>query len=192
MNTGPLLLVAIAGLVTAIVAGWRAPRIWLGATLLAALSGFGAAVMVLAGAAEVDWEWGGAFSDGGSLRLDALSAFFLALLCVIGAAGALYAREYWPDTRHPRTAWRGRVTWSALMLCIGFVLLSRHGLHFLIAWELFTLSAYFLITLERGRTEARSAGWLYLGASHAASLCLFAFFAALAAHQGSWRLESFR
>ena len=72
----------------------------------------------------------------------------------------------------------GRVWWSVLLLCLGLVLLSSNGLHFLIAWELFTVSAYFLITLDRQRREVRAAGWLYLAASHAAALCLFAFFAA--------------
>ena len=47
---------------------------------------------------------------------------------------------------------------------------SSNGLHFLIAWEFFTLSAYFLITLEPRRAETRAAGWLYLAASHAATL----------------------
>jgi hydrogenase-4 component B len=195
MNTGPLLLIAVAGLTTAIVAGWRAPRVWLAATLVAAIAALGASVMVLGGTSGIEWEWRGAFVIGDDplhLQLDALSALFVALLSVIGGAGAVYAREYWSDAEHPHSARLGRVTWSALMLCMGFVLLSRNGLHFLIAWELFTLSAYFLITLQRDRADVRRAGWLYLAASHAASLCLFAFFAALAARQGTWELGSFR
>jgi hydrogenase-4 component B len=67
------------------------------------------------------------------------------------------------------------------VLSLVAVLLVSNGLHFLIAWELFTLSAYLLITLDRRRAEVRAAGWLYLGASHAAVLALFAFFAILAA-----------
>ena len=38
----------------------------------------------------------------------------------------------------------------------------------------------------------RAAGWLYLAASHAGTLCLFAFFAALAARTGSWDLGPMR
>jgi hydrogenase-4 component B len=57
-----------------------------------------------------------------------------------------------------------------------------------VAWELFSVSAYFLITRERQRSEARSAGWLFLAASHAGTLCLFAFFGGLAARTGSWEL----
>jgi hydrogenase-4 component B len=195
MSPGPLLLCAGFGLAIALAGGWRAPRVWLAGILLAALCAVGAATMVLSGVAEVEWEWRSAFAIGGDrlhLQLDALSALFLALLGVIGGVGALYARAYWPDATHPHSARVGRVAWSTLMLCMGLVLLSRHGLQFLIAWELFTVSAYFLITLERGRSEVRRAGWLYLGASHAASLSLFAFFAALAARLGTWEIGSWK
>ncbi len=195
MNPGALLLVAAVAGATAVTAGWRAPRVWLGATLVSAAAALAAAAIVLAGAVEPAWQWRGTFLVGGEtphFQLDALSALFLALLSVIGGGGAVYAREYWSEAAHPRSARTGRVAWSALLFCIGLVLLSRNGLHFLISWELFTLSAYFLITLERGRGEVRAAGWLYLAASHTASLCLFAFFAALAAHTGSWEIGAMR
>ena len=79
-----------------------------------------------------------------------------------------------------------RVVGAVLLLNMGFVLLCANGLHFLIGWEIFTVCAYFLITLERQRPEVRAAGWLYLAASHVAKLCLFAFFALLAARTGGW------
>jgi hydrogenase-4 component B len=72
------------------------------------------------------------------------------------------------------------------------VLLSSNGLHFLIAWEWFTLSAYFLISLDRARRDVRAAGWVYLAASHLGTVCLFAFFAGLAARTGSWELGPVR
>jgi len=122
------------------------------------------------------------------LQLDALSAFFLALLAVVGGVGSAYAREYWSDAAHPRSAPAGRAWWSVLLLCLGLVLVAENGLHFLIAWELFTIAAYFMITLERQKREVRAAGWLYLAASHVSMVCLFAFFALLAARTGGWEL----
>src|SRR4029077_3371246 len=82
--------------------------------------------------------------------------------------------------------------WSLMLLCLGLVLVTTNGLHFLIAWELFTVSAYFLVTLDRQRREVRAAGWLYLASSHVAALCLFAFFTSLAARTGSWELSGMR
>ena len=40
-----------------------------------------------------------------------------------------------------------------MLLNMGFVLIVTNGLHFLIAWELFTVCAYFLITRERHRRK---------------------------------------
>src|SRR5664279_4784056 len=193
MNMAALFVVAAAGMFLGILAGRVAPRLWLAATLVGVTAALVAAVTVLTGGAG--WEWHSRVLLGGDplhLRLDSLSAFFLVLLCVVGGAGSVYAREYWPDTEHPRSARTGRVWWNVLLFSLGFILLTSNGLHFLIAWELFTLSAYFLITVNRQRREVRAAGWLYLGASHAATLALFAFFTTLAARTGSWELGPMR
>jgi len=176
-----------------ILFGRAMPRFWLATTLAGVISALAAAVSVLAGGGE--WEWRGGFPVGGEplhLRMDAISAFFLVLLCVIGGAGAVYGREYWSDAEHPRSARAGRAWWSVLVVSLGAILLVSNGLHFLMAWELFSISAYFLITLDRSRPEVRSAGWLYLGCSHAAVLALFAFFTLLAVRTGSWDLGPMR
>ena len=189
MTVGPALGLAVAGLAAGLLVGPRWAGVWLAATLAGSAGLLAAAIPVLGGGEP--WEWRSSFLVGGEIlhfRLDAVSAVFLALLGVVGAAGAVYAHSYWADEGHPASAPRGRVWWSALMLSMGLVLVASNGLHFLIAWELFTLSAYFLITLDRQRSEVQAAGWLYLGASHAAVLALFAFFAVLAARTGSWEL----
>jgi hydrogenase-4 component B len=193
MTPGLPILLAGAALAVGILSGRRFPRVWIAATLTGTASGLAAALSVLLGGG--DWEWRSAFAVGGEtihLRLDAVSALFLALLCVVAAAGAAYAREYWSETHYPESAPRGRAWWTALVSAMGLVLLSANGLHFLIAWELFTVSAYFLVTLDRQRPEVRAAGWLYLAASHAGTLLLFAFFGSLAARTGSWELGPMR
>ena len=189
MDPGRLLSAAGATTILGLLVGRAAPRVWLATSLAAAAAALVAAGLVLAGGG--DWEWRGTVPLGGEvphLRLDGVSALFLALLCVAGGSAALYGGASWTDADHPRSAGIGRVWWSALMLSLGLVLVASNGLHFLVAWELFTLSAYFLVTLDRSRPEVREAGWLYLGASHAATLSLFAYFAILAAETGSWDL----
>jgi hydrogenase-4 component B len=193
MHTGLLLLVAAAAMLTSIGAGWRAPRVWLAAVLTSLAAVLAAALAVLGGGAE--WVWRGGIAVGGEglyLRLDAISALFLALLGVVGAAASVYAGEYWAEAAHPRSARPGRVWWSVMLLNLGWVLLASNGLHFLIGWELFTLAAYFLITLDRQRREVRAAGWLYLGASHAAVLALYGLYTLLAVRTGSWDLGPMR
>jgi hydrogenase-4 component B len=193
VTPGWLLLIAAGGLVAGIGTAFKAPRGWLVTTLIGAGAAFAAAAWMLTSGAT--WEWQPAFRIGGEpvhLRLDGISAFFLALLSFLGGAGTLYAREYWTDERHPASAPSGRAWWNALLGHMGLVLLCSNGLHFLIAWELFAVCAYFLITSDRQRREVRAAGWLYLAASHAGTLCLFAFFACLAARTGSWELGPMR
>ncbi|MBI5364684.1 MAG: NADH-quinone oxidoreductase subunit H [Planctomycetes bacterium] len=189
MSPGFLLTSAFAAASASLVVGARYSRTWLALVVCAAAATLAAAFRVLLG--TTDWEWRSNFAIGGEaahLRLDGVSAVFLVLLCVVAAAGAVYGREYWSDAREPGSAPRGRIAWSAMVLNMGLALLCSNGLHFLVAWELFTLSAYFLIRLDDRRRPARSAAWLYLAASHVASLCLFAFFGVLAARTGSWDL----
>lgn len=193
MMSGPLLLLAGVALAMSVVVGAKFPRAWLVLTLFGISAALVAAFGVLCGAAV--GEWRSAFLIGGEtphLRLDSVSALFLVLLSVVGGAGAVYSREYWSDHHYPASAPRGRACWSALVLSMGLVLTVSNGLHFLFAWELFALSAYFLVTLDRQKPEVRAAGWVYLTASHAGTVCLFAFFALLAARTGSWDLGPLR
>ena len=166
-----LLSVAALGLVAGMVAGWRHPRLWLGCTLVSSTAALAAALAVLLGLAPA-WEWSGRFPIGGEnphLLLDAISALFLALLAVLGAAGAAYSIGYWSDADHPKSAGRGRMWWSALVLMMGLVLVSANSLYFLFGWELFTVAAFFLITLESRRRRVRSLLVLQRG-SHEAHL----------------------
>lgn len=193
MNPGTLLLTSAASLVASIVAGNRYARAWLTLTLTGVFAGLSAALIVLLG--TTDWEWRSTLMVGGQLvflRLDGLSALFLVLVSVVGGAGAVYAHEYWSEDDYPTSAPRGRMWWSGLVLSMGLVLTIVNGLHFLIAWESFAICAYFLITLDRQRRAVRAAGWLYLVASHAGTVALFAFFASLAARTGSWELGPLR
>jgi len=189
VTPGWLLLGAVGCVAVAVAGARRAPGLWLVASLGAATAALAASVWVLI--VGEPWDWRAAFAPGGEplhLRLDGVSAFFLALLSLIGGACSLYSQGYWQDERHPVSAPSGRAWSSVLLVSMSLVLLVTNGLHFLVAWELFSVSAYFMITRERHRRDVRSAGWLFLAASHAGTLCLFAFFGGLAARTGSWEL----
>ncbi|HNX05044.1 MAG TPA: NADH-quinone oxidoreductase subunit H, partial [Opitutales bacterium] len=189
MNAGVFLFIAFAALAAGILTSRRLRRVWLALTLAGAAAGLSAALSVVLSGNEYEWRSG--FPVGGEalhLRVDGLSAIFLALLSVVGGSGALYSHEYWTDRRNPASAPRGRAFWNAILIFMGLVLTMSNGLHFLIAWELFAVCGYFLVTLDRDRAEVRSAGWLYLAASHAGTLCLFVFFSLLQARSGSWEL----
>jgi hydrogenase-4 component B len=189
MTPGTLLAISAGALMLSLAVAKRSARGWVAALLVSVVAAFAAAGWILM-AGEV-WTWRSVWTVGGepvSLRLDGISALFLALLAVVGGAGAVYAVGYWSDREHPVSGPANRAWWNGLLLGMGLVLVCANGLHFLIAWELFALCGFFLITLDGRSQAARSAGWLYLAASHAGTLALFAFFGLWAVRTGSWEL----
>jgi formate hydrogenlyase subunit 3/multisubunit Na+/H+ antiporter MnhD subunit len=149
-----------------------------GAVAAGALAAAAAVVALVAGGSiELAAGWavpGGALVVG----VDPLSAFFLLPLGLVGALCAVYGRRYL----------EGRVVPAAelnlLLAAMILVLVARHALLFLVAWEGMTLLAYVLVTHEHGEAEVRRAGWIYLVASHAAVSALLALFVALGARAG--------
>jgi hydrogenase-4 component B len=181
--TSPLVPLALSGalLLAGAVCAFFSGRLWVWAVGLACACGVWAAAGVLV-SGEV-WEAGGAVW---ALRLDAVCAVFLALVGVVGGCGAVYACGV--NGGVEGTARWGRFWWCVMLGGIGGVLLAAHGIVFLVAWEVFAVSGYFLITQDRTGRAVRSGGWLYLAASHAGTLVLAGMFAALAAGTGSWFL----
>src|SRR5947209_3882106 len=68
------------------------------------------------------------------------------------------------------------------------LVVARSALLFLLAWEAMALAAYFLVATEDHDAEVRNAAWIYLAASHFATLCLFGVFALMACAGGTWEL----
>ncbi len=66
------------------------------------------------------------------------------------------------------------------------IVVARDGLMFLAAWETMAVSGLFLVATEDHIAETRKAAWLYIAASHFATLCAFGVFALLYAINGSW------
>src|SRR5690349_10755308 len=101
MSPGRLLFLAAISNVVALASAHRIRRLWVATTMISSAAALLAAGLVLADGHT--WEWRSNFLVGGQLvhlRLDAVSAFFLALLAVLGGAGGGYAQEYWDDAAH--------------------------------------------------------------------------------------------
>lgn len=157
------------------------------AALAAALGLAGAALVFRGGAAEAVLAWR-LLGDPVRVGVDALSAFFLVPVLLIGALGSLYGRGYWPQEKHAGAAPLG-LFWGWTVAGMILVLMARHGVLFLMGWELMALPAFFLISIEHERAEVRRAGWIYLVATHAGTLALFALFALLHRATGGFALR---
>ncbi|MGE5195089.1 MAG: proton-conducting transporter membrane subunit [Deltaproteobacteria bacterium] len=166
-----------------------------GQRLATALAVFGAGL----GLAGVGWFWATGESQpiirpwalpGGVLNvaIDGLSAIFLVPVFLIALLGSVYGLGYWKQTEHPQNGRMLRVFYGLLAGGMALVVTSRNGLLFLFAWEIMAVSAFFLVTTEDDKEEVREAGWIYLVATHVATLCLFALFALLHRATGSFKL----
>jgi hydrogenase-4 component B len=123
-----------------------------------------------------------------SVAVDGLSAIFLLPIFLVSLLGNVFGLTYWKQTEHPRNGRKLRLFYGTLTAGMALLVIARNGLLFLFGWEIMALSAYFLVTTEAHREEAREAGWIYLVAAHVATLCLFALFALLRAASGSFAL----
>jgi hydrogenase-4 component B len=123
-----------------------------------------------------------------NVAVDGLSAIFLLPIFLISLLGNIYGLAYWKQSEHPQNGRKLRLFYGTLTAGMALLVIARNGILFLFGWEIMALSAFFLVTTEAHKEEARRAGWIYLVAAHAATLCLFAVFSLLRAASGSFSL----
>jgi hydrogenase-4 component B len=111
------------------------------------------------------------------IGIDALSAFFLVPVFLMGGLGSIYGIGYWPQRRHIGNGRKLRLFWGLLIAGMTLLIISKHAMAFLLGWEVMALSAFFLVSTEDHRNECCRAGWIYLIATHIGTLTLFAMFA---------------
>ncbi|HEX7008613.1 MAG TPA: proton-conducting transporter membrane subunit, partial [Phycisphaeraceae bacterium] len=122
--------------------------------------------------------------------VDPLSAVFLVLVFIVPALGSVYGLGYWPAPEHPESSRRLGVFYGLLAGAMALVTVARDGVLFLIAWEVMALAAYFAATAQENNPQVRRAGWVYLVATHAGTLCLLAMFALWRSATGSFAMEA--
>ena len=127
-----------------------------------------------------------------SIGIDALSAIFLVPIFLVSLLGNIYGLGYWKQAEHPENGRKLRTFYGSLTAGMALLVIARNGLLFLFGWEIMALSGFFLVTTEDHEPEVRVTGWIYLVATHVATLSLFALFALLRAASGSFALEQDR
>ncbi len=187
-----LLLAAAALLVVSGAAALAAPSarrasiVGAGGALAASLLGLVPTVGVLLGAplSSLSLAWNvpyGAFA----VELDALSAFFLLPIFVLGACAAIYGTEYLHEFGDKKALGPVWLFFNSLIASMVLVVVARNGVLFLVAWEMMALTSFFLVTFEDEKPSVRDAGWLYLVATHLGTASLLVLFVLLGQHSGS-------
>jgi len=97
----------------------------------------------------------------------------------VALAGSIYGLGYWSQREHPENGTRLRLFYG--MTAAGMLLLvSAHNtVLFLAGWEIMALSALMALTAEDTHAEVRLAGYVYMVATRAGTLALFATFATM-------------
>lgn len=190
----------VAGIALAAVSGlpglFRRPdspageRVWVASLTAAGLCAAAGALIALGadrpGELATAWQ-----VPGGRLavRVDAISAIFALQIAVLTVLAAWYGLEYWPQRLHPADGRGLRAFYGAATAGMLLVVVARNGVLFLVGWEVMALAAFVLITTEDERGAVREAGYIYLMATRAGTLCLIAMFALLGAASGTLDLD---
>ena len=126
-----------------------------------------------------------------TLRIDPLSAIFLAIVAVIALLSTLYSVRYMEHYAHDKVA----KFFPILLLCVASmtgVLVCTDFLFFLIFWESMTLTSYFLVTFESENPASQRAGLKYFIITHGATLCMVAAALLLWRTSGSFSFDAIR
>ncbi len=177
MLLGGFALLLVGALATWVVggAGWRAEfSRRLGVIVVAAAGACfaGVAVSVLAGGGAlgpiVVWQ-PSLVKASLSIRVDALSAFFLLIISGLSVAAAWFAVGY---TR--KMADVGGFYPPLFLFVFGMagVVVVDDFFFFFVPWEFMALSSYLLVVFHRERAESLSAGFRYFFVTHAGTLAL--------------------
>lgn len=124
--------------------------------------------------------------------VDALSAFFLVPLFVLGGVTSIYGRAYFLGEEGERSLAAPSLFFNVLIAGMALVVIARTAVLFLIAWEVMTLSSYLLVTFDHESASVRRAGWVYLIAGHIGVASLFALFLLLGRGAGSLEFGALR
>ncbi len=126
---------------------------------------------------------------GAYFRIDALSAFFLIVVNLGGAAASLYALGY---GRHEETPQRVLPFYPAYLAAMNLVVLANDAFSFLVAWEFMSLTSWALVIAHHKDRDNLRAGYVYLIMASFGTLALLLAFGLLAGADGNYAFDAIR
>ena len=126
---------------------------------------------------------------GAHFRLDSLSAFFLLVVDLGGAAASLYALGYGAHEEQPE---RVLPFYPAFLAGMNLVILAADAFTFLVSWEFMSLASWALVMADHRREENRRAGLVYLVMASFGTLMLLLAFGLMAGADGVYAFDAMR
>jgi hydrogenase-4 component B len=183
-----------SALMSAIVGRRDRAALWVGSIgcMAGCLGGIVASLMALGRGTEESIKASWSIPIGGfHVGLDWLSSFFLLCIFVVSGLSAVYGIGYMQSYLGKRRLAPAVAFFNFLVAAMVVIVIARDGVLFLMAWEVMSITSFFLVTFEDERREVRRAGMTYLIASQLGVVFLFVLFALFASHAGSFDLDSF-
>ncbi len=114
-------------------------------------------------------------------KLDPLAGFFMALIGTVTVSVSLFGPDYMREYRH------GKQPISVLGFFTGLfitgmlmVVVAADAFSFMVAWEIMSLSSYFLVVFQHQHAANRRAGFIYLLMAEVGALFILLSFSVLA------------
>ena len=126
---------------------------------------------------------------GAHFRLDALSAFFLAVVNLGTAAASLFALGY---GRHEKAPERVLPFYAAFLAGMTLVVLADDAFTFLFSWESMSLASWALVMAHHGDSGNARAGYVYLLMASFGTFALVFAFGLLAGPAGGYEFAAIR
>jgi len=126
---------------------------------------------------------------GAHFRIDALSAFFLAVVHLGAAAASLFALGY---GRHEDAPLRVLPFYSAFLAGMTLVVLADDAFTFLVSWEFMSLTSWALVMSHHRVRDNVHAGYVYLVMAAFGTLSLLLGFGLLAGPDGLYTFAQIR
>ncbi len=125
-----------------------------------------------------------------SFTIDGLSAFFLLAIFAICMLAAIYSFHYLHETDRKLATSASYFFFSLLTVSMALVVTAANMLTFLLAWEIMSLSSFFLVIYDHHIQENRNAGYLYFIFSHVGAMFILAAFGIVYAGSGSFAFDA--
>ena len=124
--------------------------------------------------------------------IDVLSVFFIAVISIMSFIGTVYANGYMKHYLNKGMNISSHCLFLMILIASMLsVVTIQNALFFLVAWELMSLSSFFLVIFEGEKKEVLSAGVKYLVYMHLSVIFIIAMFALLANSSGSLTFADF-
>jgi len=197
MNAEALCLAGVAALLVLTVAGaFLSRRSFTGAVIYGGALAVSAALFVLALTVLLGGVRGETLTlplglpwVGARFRVDALSAFFLALVNLGGAAASLYGLGGGRNERSPE---RVLPFFPAFLAGMNLVLVADDAFVFLLSWEFMSLSSWALVMAHHRDAGNERAAYVYLLTAVFGTVTLLFAFALLAGPGGGYAFAAMR